>query len=158
MSRPEEPTKRHITSASGKARHIQHDTRHAPPRKFTSNESVTMKIQFKSPRLSLAFGLLLITAAPGNCFYNPNAGRWLSRDPLQQTGNPYLFCENDPLSGVDPYGLSSANGVVMQQLADAGTKTLPCEMGQGPTFLTRSPGLAVSQGESERSTAAFLGG
>jgi RHS repeat-associated protein len=39
--------------------------------------------------------------------YDPSSGRWLSRDPIGEAGgeNLYGFVGNDPVNGVDPFGL-----------------------------------------------------
>jgi RHS repeat-associated protein len=39
----------------------------------------------------------------GYRYYNPNTGRWLSRDPIAERGglNLYLFLSNDPLNRAD---------------------------------------------------------
>lgn len=59
--------------------------------------------------LTLAAGILLATDA--------HAGRWLSRDPIQEGAgfvqrdaiqrepNPYVFVLNDPVNKIDPFGL-----------------------------------------------------
>ncbi len=39
-------------------------------------------------------------------YYDPEIGRYLTHDPLEEGINPYLYCLNDPLSLVDPLGLS----------------------------------------------------
>ncbi|MGB7925160.1 MAG: RHS repeat-associated core domain-containing protein, partial [Pyrinomonadaceae bacterium] len=40
-------------------------------------------------------------------YYQPQTGRWLSRDPLGEEGgaNMYGFVSNDPVSQIDPFGL-----------------------------------------------------
>jgi len=42
--------------------------------------------------------------------YDPNLGRWLSRDPLGEQGgiNLYSYVDNQPIDWRDPYGLSPA--------------------------------------------------
>jgi len=42
--------------------------------------------------------------------YDPNLGRWISRDPIGENGgiNLYGYVENDPIGFVDPYGLWTA--------------------------------------------------
>jgi RHS repeat-associated protein len=55
--------------------------------------------------------------------YDPNLGRWLSRDPLGESGslNLYSYALNDPVNYVDPLGLSAANklGANLQGQKDA---------------------------------------
>jgi RHS repeat-associated protein len=48
----------------------------------------------------------------GYRFYSPALGRWISRDPLEEEGgiNLYAFVENDPVNGVDPWGLKYSQG------------------------------------------------
>ncbi|MEI8282206.1 MAG: RHS repeat-associated core domain-containing protein, partial [Armatimonadota bacterium] len=40
-------------------------------------------------------------------FYDPNSGRWLSRDPIGLEGgtNTFAYCSGNPVMGVDPSGL-----------------------------------------------------
>jgi RHS repeat-associated protein len=42
----------------------------------------------------------------GQRFYNPNLGRWLSRDPIEEDGglNIYAYCINSPANGIDALG------------------------------------------------------
>jgi RHS repeat-associated protein len=42
-----------------------------------------------------------------NRYYDPNTGRWLSKDPVGISGglNQYVFCSNNPVNFVDPFGL-----------------------------------------------------
>ena len=42
----------------------------------------------------------------GYRYYSPSLGRWISRDPIGETGgnNLLVFCENNPFSKVDPTG------------------------------------------------------
>ncbi len=44
----------------------------------------------------------------GYRYYNPSTGRWLSRDPIEESGglNLYGMVGNDPISFVDPLGLA----------------------------------------------------
>ena len=60
-------------------------------------------------RVKLLVGLLLWLAAGRTSwsFYNPTTGRWLSRDPIEELGgkNLYTFVDNDPIAGIDLYGL-----------------------------------------------------
>ena len=45
----------------------------------------------------------------GRRFYDPVAGRWLSRDPLEEAGgaNLYSYSSNDPIGRTDPTGLAT---------------------------------------------------
>ena len=45
-------------------------------------------------------------ASPVHGFYNPSTGRWLSRDPIQETGGPnvYNFNGNGPIANIDRDG------------------------------------------------------
>jgi RHS repeat-associated protein len=44
--------------------------------------------------------------------YDPSSGRWLSRDPIGEAGgeNLYGFVGNDPVNGVDLFGLQETGG------------------------------------------------
>jgi len=43
----------------------------------------------------------------GHRYYTPRLGRWLNRDPIGEEGglNLYGFTRNQPIGGIDPYGL-----------------------------------------------------
>src|SRR5438105_1139205 len=60
-----------------------------------------------SPRclLLFLFGLLFVQTATAH--YDPRIGRFLSRDPIGETGgfNLYGYCGNDPVNRNDPLGL-----------------------------------------------------
>jgi len=49
---------------------------------------------------------LIISSPHANAFYDPNAGRWINRDPIQEEGgiNLYAFVNNTPLLVIDPDG------------------------------------------------------
>jgi len=42
-------------------------------------------------------------------FYNPQLGRWMSRDPIEERDVPnlYMFGRNDPVNNFDPYGMET---------------------------------------------------
>jgi RHS repeat-associated protein len=45
--------------------------------------------------------------------YNPQAGRWTSRDPIMfhsRTTNLYVYVSGDPINGLDPFGLGLPGG------------------------------------------------
>jgi len=48
----------------------------------------------------------------GHRYYNPTTGRWLSRDPLNESGglHLYAFCGNDPVDFIDVLGLNGRAG------------------------------------------------
>ncbi len=45
--------------------------------------------------------------APAMGFYNPNIGRWTTRDPIEEEDSPnlYQFVKNNPILFIDPLGL-----------------------------------------------------
>ena len=49
---------------------------------------------------------LLACVDLAQAYYNPEAGRWLNRDPIEERGgvNLYGFVGNDPAQGVDLLG------------------------------------------------------
>jgi RHS repeat-associated protein len=55
--------------------------------------------------------------------YDPDTGRWLSRDPIAESGgiNLYGYVGNDPVNGVDPWGL---HDVVAHYYITSGQLTL----------------------------------
>ena len=42
----------------------------------------------------------------GHRYYDPTTGRFLSRDPIKDGRNWYVYCENGPLNAADPWGLA----------------------------------------------------
>ena len=51
------------------------------------------------------------TVNSGRRFYSPELGRWLNRDPIAEDGgmNVYVYCDNETVSTVDPFGLRFIN-------------------------------------------------
>ena len=47
----------------------------------------------------------------GARYYDPTIGRWIQKDPILDGFNWWIYCENDPVNGVDPSG-ESLIGVV----------------------------------------------
>jgi hypothetical protein len=60
-------------------------------------------------RLLLLVGLLSGLAPVAQAFYNPTAGRWLSRDPIAERGgaNLYGVADNNPANRFDVLGLQA---------------------------------------------------
>jgi hypothetical protein len=65
-----------------------------------------MKERLPSPQ-SLCLAFLLCIASTSQAFFNPNVGKWASRDPIQEDGseNLYGFVSNQPVQRVDVLGL-----------------------------------------------------
>jgi len=40
----------------------------------------------------------------GARYYDPTIGRWIQKDPILDGFNWWIYCENDPVNGVDPKG------------------------------------------------------
>ena len=58
--------------------------------------------QWNGGDLLAAFGVVNLGAR----VYDPVIGRFLSRDPILQASNPYVFAGNDPVNSSDPTGMS----------------------------------------------------
>jgi hypothetical protein len=60
-----------------------------------------------SLRLLLLAVFAVLFVGTASAHYNPQLGRWLSRDPMGEAGgfNLYAYCGNDPVNGHDPLGL-----------------------------------------------------
>ena len=50
---------------------------------------------------------LAVATNTASAFYDPNKGRWLSRDPIREQGglNLYGMVNNNPVNNIDPLGL-----------------------------------------------------
>jgi len=77
-----------------------------------------MKMRINSTRISLHvfFTLLASYARAG---YDPNLGRWLSRDPKGEDGgiNLYQYVGNNPVNKIDLFGLSPADVTRLQTIS-----------------------------------------
>lgn len=79
--------------------------------------------------LLICVGLLSVSAAhQAVAYYNPTAGRWLSRDPIEEHGNKNLnaFVANDAVNGIDPLGL--------QQLEVLFGAFIPSRLGRSASY------------------------
>jgi RHS repeat-associated protein len=54
----------------------------------------------------------------GYRYYSPELGRWMSRDPIGEDGgrNLYGYVENNPIGGIDLYGLSTREDIDKERL------------------------------------------
>jgi RHS repeat-associated protein len=75
----------------------------------------------------------------GYRFYNPLAGRWVSRDPIEEKGGNsiYGFAHNNPLSKVDVFGLGifteCCNGRIFNKITECCKKGMVYRKGKRPT-------------------------
>ena len=90
---------------------------------------------------------------PGYRYYNPNLGRWVSRDPIGERGGAGLFCfvSNEPISGLDPLGLRRVPCVFLGLWRDTGWRR--GFAGPDGTFVNAGGSGATVYGIS---TGAFL--
>jgi hypothetical protein len=65
-----------------------------------------MKLPTIRIRLEAGLAIWLLSLHVGWSFYNPQTGRWLSRDPAEAKadGSLYAFVVNDPQAHIDPDG------------------------------------------------------
>jgi len=89
-----------LTNASGTI--TQSCTYDAFGNVLTQTGSINNSHQFLSKELDVS-GLVYF----GCRYYDPSIGRFISRDPLGMIDglNEYLYCRNDPVNWVDPFGL-----------------------------------------------------
>ena len=103
----------------------------------------------------------------GYRYYNPNTGRWPSRDPIEEMGgiNLYGFVANDPIDNFDVLGLagfffdgtgnnrkSGTNVFILFGAYDAFKRYYP---GVGSSFGTRAVGGLTGAGGGNRLEAAY---
>ncbi|MDZ4751110.1 MAG: RHS repeat-associated core domain-containing protein [Flavobacteriales bacterium] len=66
----------------------------------------------------------------GNRYYDAEAGRFLSKDPIKDGDNWYAYCRNNPLNGVDPEGLQFNGGVKWNPLDGKVTPEASVDVGK----------------------------
>ena len=74
----------------------------------TPTSQIGNRYLFQGREYDSATGLYYFRAR----WYNPKTGRWLSKDPIGISGglNLYVFCGNNPVNRIDPYGLRWLGG------------------------------------------------
>jgi RHS repeat-associated protein len=94
-------------------------------------------------------------------FYCPASGRFLSPDPVGQSGglNLYAYCGNNPVNLVDPSGLEScsANSRVPDSFEDAFWETAAWQSGVNPVMAGLSALKSASEGDAEGAGMSLLG-
>lgn len=60
-----------------------------------------------SPRIALVTILFVLLVGQAFAYYNPSAGRWLSRDPVNEKSdrNLFVFLHNNAIANIDHLGL-----------------------------------------------------
>jgi hypothetical protein len=96
-----------------------------------------MRLTHKCFLLVFIANLWLLTAQNSQAFYSPSTGRWLSRDPIGQTGgrNLYAAAGNDLVNRQDYFGLMSSCGCCVEDLAIIGSQPFDYQNSLG-TFMT----------------------
>ena len=73
-------------------------------------------------------GLLFVFTAcvvcPATAYYNPAAGRWLNRDPIEERGGNalYVFIANRTTTLIDPIGMSSVDNPILGHYGSGPTR------------------------------------
>jgi hypothetical protein len=74
-----------------------------------------MKPYQQISKLILLLALLALTAQSISAFYDPSVGRWITRDPIQESDgvNIFRFLHNEPLGHSDSYGLVEGSTIYL---------------------------------------------
>jgi hypothetical protein len=77
------------------------------PKKPYNQEKIMRGLREYRLALPLTLLVWLLGQQTAFCYYNPNTGRWLNRDPIEEKGGPnlYGFVNNNPMGGIDLVGL-----------------------------------------------------
>ncbi|OGW93596.1 MAG: hypothetical protein A3K16_06315 [Omnitrophica bacterium RIFCSPLOWO2_01_FULL_45_24] len=88
-------------------------------------QALTEAYRYKTKEYSPETGLVFFGAR----YYNPLIGRFITKDPLGMADGPnqYLYCNNDPINIIDPYGLYWGESAVKWWLTES---VLPGPYGQ----------------------------
>jgi RHS repeat-associated protein len=76
------------------------------------------RFTFQGREVSYSTGLLFFRSR----YYSASLGRWLSNDPIGISGglNQYVFCDNNPVNFVDPFGLDAVYLIDSHAVGGAG--------------------------------------
>ena len=89
--------------------------------------------------LTLVLLLVLACAQTGSCFYNPQPGRWINRDPIQENGGIAIFgfAHNNAINYWDKFGLQCCLDTYAPSLSPfsvGGHSVLRCDNGAYVSF------------------------
>jgi RHS repeat-associated protein len=85
----------------------------------------------------------------GHRWYDPEVGRFLTRDPIQDGKNWYAYCDNNPLGRVDPTGLAWHDPLQIRVDPLFPGKVVAVGepgKGKGPGYVTLTGGQATDPG------------
>ncbi len=114
---------------------------------YTDNETAPVNISTPTIRIPLVLC--------GLRYYDPNTGRFLTRDPVGYAGgiNLYTFCGNNPINYADPSGLkydkrfwySLAGGAIAGVLTAGNPVAIAAGAGLGSAIGSRADGNTIKQ-------------
>ncbi len=79
----------------------------------------------------------------GHRYYDSSTGRFLTRDPIKDGRNWYVYCDNAPISRIDPDGLAYL-------VFDGTSLTLYSDDGSGPSPVFSVPAASGLPGKSKK--------
>lgn len=85
----------------------------------------------------------------GHRWYDPEVGRFLTRDPIQDGKNWYAYCDNNPLGRVDPTGLAFKNRLPPGSGFDVYVGYTDPKAPGGIRFEKLDPGKSTSGGDPD---------
>jgi hypothetical protein len=107
-----------------------------------------------------AISSFLCSIHNGQCFYNPSAGCWLTRDPVKERGgqNVYAFLRNSCPNGIDAFGLECwlvTYHFSFPDMSVAGHSVLHCDNPE--TYISFSQDRGITQWDTEKMDDAYFG-
>lgn len=103
----------------------------------TENDADINPFRYCGEYMDLSSGLIYLR----NRYYDPATSRMLSEDPARQGTNWYIYCNNNPVNYIDPYGLdaiiiTNRNSVGIEGVATAGHTSAIYQNANGQWFYT----------------------